>query len=208
MKPLERWPWITSAGDRQELAERYDMWAEDYDDEHDLFGYLVPRRAVEALMRYVPQEAGILDAGAGSDMVGELLSVRGYHHLEALDMSKGMLEQARRKNIYTGLHQMILGEPLDFPSAVFDAVISVGAFGFTHTPANTFDELIRITRPEGIIVFTMRKQEMAQGSDFNKKLIMLQQSGKWELIDRSEPFIGLPKGGPGIYQRTWTCRVQ
>ena len=73
----------------------------------------------------------ILDAGAGTGMTGKLLFERGYRELAAMDISQGMLEQARSKNVYKAFHQMVMGEPLDFPSDSFDAVVSVGAL--THS---------------------------------------------------------------------------
>ena len=97
----ERVQWIYTSKDNKELAERYDKWAKDYDADLDEgFGYLGPQRAVEYFVKYVPQNARILDAGAGTGLVGELLAGRGYKDLVAMDLSKGMLEEAKNKNAY------------------------------------------------------------------------------------------------------------
>ena len=35
----------------------------------------------------------------------------GYTDLMAMDLSQGMLEEARKKNVYREFHQMMMGEP-------------------------------------------------------------------------------------------------
>ena len=73
-----------------------------------------------------------------------------------MDLCHGMPEEARRKKVYRELHRMVMGEPRDFPSDSFDAVVSVGPLTVGHAPASSLDELVRITRPGGHIVFTLR----------------------------------------------------
>ena len=51
---------------------------------------------------------------------------------------------------------MVMGETLGFASGVFDAVIAVGVLTLGHAPANSLDELARITKPSGYVVFTVR----------------------------------------------------
>ena len=148
MKGHDRVQWIYSSKDNEELEERYDQWAKDYDTDLDEeFGWLGPQRAVDFFTRYVPREARVLDAGAGTGLVGELLAKQGYNDLVAMDLSAGMLEEARRKNVYREFHQMVMGETLDFSTDSFDALISVGVLTVGHAPASSLDELVRITKP-------------------------------------------------------------
>ena len=74
-------------------------------------------------MRYVTPAARILDAGCGTGLAGQMLAARGYRQLEGLDLSAGMLREAGNKGCYTALHHQALGDALDFPSAIFDAVL-------------------------------------------------------------------------------------
>ena len=61
--------WVYSSTNNQELAERYDQWAEDYDADLERdFGWSGPRQAVESFVKYVPKEAKVLDAGAGTGL--------------------------------------------------------------------------------------------------------------------------------------------
>ena len=64
--------------------------------------------------KYVPLDGMILDAGAGTGGVGELLHHQGFLNLVGIDISSGMLNEALKKNVYSDLRVGILGEDLDF----------------------------------------------------------------------------------------------
>ncbi|NEO69451.1 class I SAM-dependent methyltransferase [Moorena sp. SIO3H5] len=202
----DRVHWVYSSKNNQELAERYDVWAKEY--EQDLLpeNYTGPEPAIEVLVKYLSKEAKILDAGAGTGLVGQLLDQRGYGNLEAMDISAGMLEEARKKNVYTALHQGILGEALAFATDTFDGIISVGTFTLGHAPSSGFDELIRITKPGGYIIFTIRP-DYYHNSDFKDKQPALEAAGKWTLVEKGEPFLNLPDAEPDIYLQVWAYKV-
>ena len=195
--------WIYSSSNNNELAERYDEWARYYDaDLDEEFGWLGPQRAVELFVQYVPKDARTLDAGAGTGLVGALLAMQGYKELVAMDLSQGMLDEARKKNAYREFHQMVMGEPLDYANDSFDAVISVGVLTVGHAPANSFDELIRITKPGGYIIFSLRP-DVHRDSGFKEKQDSLESEGKWKLVEVSKEFQPLPKGEPEVYHQVW-----
>src|SRR5579871_1359669 len=80
-----------------EVAALYDKWAGSYDEEMARNGYRHPTIGLALLARYCPKGAGpLLDAGAGTGILGEWLSIMGYPQIEALDISEGMLEVAKR----------------------------------------------------------------------------------------------------------------
>ncbi len=199
--------WIYSSRDADELAERYDQWATDY--EEDLardFEYKGPEQAVEVFSKYVPTDARVLDAGAGTGQVGVGLTRLGYNNLEAMDLSRGMLDEARKKGVYQEYHQMKMGDPLRFPSDSFEAVICVGTLTLGHAPASALDELVRITRPGGYIVFTLRP-DVYETNGFKEKHAALEAAGRWKLVEVTEPIQALPKGEPDIYQQVWVYQV-
>jgi len=207
MTEQNRVQWVYSSRNNQELTERYDQWARDYDsDLEGDFEYQAPQRAAELFIRYVPKEARILDAGAGTGLVGEVLAKLGYTDLVAMDLSQGMLEEARQKNVYRELHQMVMGEPLDFATDSFDAVICVGTLTLGHAPASSLDELVRIIRPGGYIVYTLRP-DIYESHGFKEKQATLESAGKWKLVETGEKFQSLPKGEPEVYHQVWVYQV-
>ena len=207
MEEHNRVQWVYSAKDNRELAERYDQWAKDYDsDLHQDFGWLGPQRAAEEFARHVPKNAWVLDAGAGTGLVGAALAKLGYKQLVAMDLSPGMLEEARKTGGYQEFRQMVMGEILDFPTDYFDAVVSVGVLTVGHAPANSLDELVRVTRAGGYIVFTLRP-DVYEDSGFKEKQETLAGYGKWRLVEVSDPFQPLPKGEPEVYHQVWVYQV-
>ncbi len=200
--------WVYSSTTNEELAERYDAWAKEYDaDLEQDFGWIAPQKAAEMVGKYVPTEARILDAGVGTGLVGQCLWELGFRKLVAIDLSQGMLDEARKKGVYQELRQMVLGEELDFPTGSMSAVVSAGVMTVGHAPASSLDELVRVTEPGGHIVFTLRP-DVYKESGFREKQNSLVEAGKWDLIEATEPFQALPKGEPDVYHQVWVYQVR
>ncbi len=198
---------LYSSQTNEELVAYYSEWAKEYD--RELVGdcnYIAPQQAVKVLSQFVPQNARILDAGCGTGLVGEVLHQNGYSNLEGMDISAEMLAQARQKNVYTLLHQKVMGEPLDFPSDSFDAITIVGVFTYGHAPSSSFDELIRICKPKGYVIFTMR-MDFYEQSDFSQKLTELEEDSKCKLVEISDQFSPLSLSKPGGYYQLWVYQV-
>ncbi|MFO1035144.1 MAG: methyltransferase domain-containing protein [Hyphomicrobiales bacterium] len=147
---------VYRAPDRAALQAHYDIWAESYDADLQQVGYLhVPVMTGLVARHVTDKNAQILDAGAGTGGLGEVLAILGYTGLTGLDMSEGMLARARARGCYAALTQGVLGEPLAFADAAFDAIISTGTFTSGHAPASAFDELVRVLKPGGLLMFTV-----------------------------------------------------
>ena len=196
MNPIEILKQINTAKTHQEVAKLYDKWAKTYDTDLQEIrpGNLGAAYTVDMFEKYVHHEGMILDAGAGTGGVGELLHHRGFSNLVGLDISSGMLYEAKKKNVYTDLRVGILGEELDFKNDTFDAVISVGLFTLEHPPPpSSFDELIRLTKQGGHIVFLLNNNLT---NEFKRKMNELEAEGKWEIVETSKDFFPVPKGQP------------
>ncbi len=199
--------WVYGARNNLELEERYNQWAKNYDEDLDEdFGWLGPALALEACKQYLPTDARILDAGAGTGLVGKMLAEAGFHRLTAIDMSPGMLEEARSKAVYRDLHRMVLGGKLDFPDDSFDAVVSIGVLTLGHAPARSLDELVRVTRPGGFVIFTLRP-DLYENAGFREVREELENAGRWELVKMGKPLQALPKGEPEVLHQLWVFQA-
>jgi SAM-dependent methyltransferase len=197
----------TNAKSSQEVADIYDNWAEDYERRILSYGYSTPAVATGFFGRYVkPEDGMVLDAGAGSGLMGEVLVPLGYEELVGIDISGEMLELARRKGVYKDLRQMELGGRLDFPDDAFVAVVSTGVFAAGHAPPESFDDLIRVTRPGGHAVFGVRTDVYVEGG-FKEKQDALEKEGRWQLLEVTDPFSHLRFEDPELKVRVFAYRV-
>ena len=147
----------------------------------------------------------ILDAGAGTGLLGAALVEYGFTSLDALDLSQAMLAEAERKGLYRSLVEARLGERLPYDDASYDAVVSSGVLTTGHAPASSLDELARITRAGGHVVFTLRSDETPPGYD--EKMAELLARGRWELVERGDEFQAMPTSEPEVLVRVWAFRV-
>ena len=175
----------------EEVAALYDEWAATYDDEMAAAGYRHPSVCLALLSRHLPRGAApLLDAGAGTGLLGEWLRIIGYPHVEALDISDGMLAKARKKNVYAALHRLALGGPLPFAEGHFAGIVSSGVFTTGHVGAEGLDELIRICRPGGAIVVTVKNTLWESG--FAARIAELETSRLITRVEETAPYVSMP----------------
>jgi SAM-dependent methyltransferase len=207
MPEQNRVQWVYSATNNQELADRYDQWAKEYDSElAQDFEWAAPAWTAQIFANHVAKDARILDAGAGTGLVGQELAPLGFANLVAMDLSPGMLNEARGKGVYREFHQMVMGDELTFPTNSFDAVISVGVLTLGHAPASSLDELARVTKTGGHIVFTLRP-DVYEGNGFKEKQEALESEGLWRLVEVTDRLQVLPKGEPDAYHQVWVYQI-
>jgi predicted TPR repeat methyltransferase len=181
---------VYSAGRPEEVAALYDGWAGSYDRDMAANGYRHPAICLALLARHLPRGAGpLLDAGAGTGLVGEWLGIVGYRHVEALDLSEGMLAVAARKNVYAALHRLALGGPLPFADGHFAGIVSAGVFTTGHVGPEGLDELVRICRPGGVIVLTV-KDTLWDG--FATHVAGFVAAGKVAVAEETESYVSMP----------------
>lgn len=196
---------VYGAQDSRQTAELYDEWAAGYERDVLSYGYTTPAIISGLVGRYVSAEAGpVLDAGAGTGIMGEVLKPLGYTGLSGIDLSENMLNLARKKKVYRDLRQMELGERLDLPDDAFAAVVAAGVFTPGHAPPHSFDELLRVTGTGGYIVFSVRSDEDA---GFAEKQDRLENEGRWRLAEATKPYRQLPLADPELQARCFAYRV-
>lgn len=203
----ERLRRVYEARDSRELTDLYDKWAEDYERDVLAYGYTIPAVTTGLFCRHVaPEDGAVLDAGAGTGMMGTILAPLGYGNLIAIDLSNRMLDIARKKGAYGDLHRMELGQRLDFPDDTFAATVATGVFTEGHAPPEGLEELVRVTAPGGHIVFSVR-EDVYVSLGFEEKQETLESDGRWRLVEKTESFVQLPLEDPDLESRIYVCRV-
>lgn len=197
---------LYNARSLDELRGEYERIAPAYDVELvNGMGYRSPGEVAAVTRRFVTSEARILDVGAGTGLLGVALAEAGFTRLEGLDLSPNMLAQAAQKQVYARLREGTLGDSLDYETGTYDAVVAAGVLTTGHAPAECLDELIRITRPGGHVIFTLRTDQMPTG--FEDKIDELEIASRWRLVELGDEFQALPTGEPEVRVRVFAFRV-
>jgi SAM-dependent methyltransferase len=182
---------VFGAGSQEDLVSAYGTWAARYDEDMHALDLRGPEIVAAMAARYLRDRASpILDVGAGTGRIRELLTILGYGHLVALDLSEAMLARAREQGVYRELHRGALGGPLAFGDDTFAAVVAAGVFTAGHAPPGSFDELLRVTRPSGLLIFTLATSAY-EGGGFKDKIDALEAEGRWRLVEATAPFRGM-----------------
>lgn len=148
-----------------DVRKSYDRWATVYDHDGN------PLQALEepALRERVGDVAGrqVLDLGCGTGRHALWLAAQGAE-VTALDFSEGMLEQARAKAGAEAVRFLChdLRDPLPFPEASFDLVVSGLVLEHLENLPAVFGELVRVLRPEGLALVSAMHPAMFERGAF------------------------------------------
>ncbi|MGI9525196.1 MAG: class I SAM-dependent DNA methyltransferase [Hyphomicrobiaceae bacterium] len=190
----------------EQTAEIYDGWSEDYEKHMGSAGYTHPVMVASMFARHQPPGSEpILDAGAGTGLLGQLLIPLGYPNVTGFDASKGMLSIAVGKGIYQDLRYGLLGERLDYDDNAFAGAVAAGVFTQGHAPLDGLDELVRITRPEGHIVFSIARTYL--GDVFETKARELEDAGKWRKAGASGRYDSTPQSTDTLLAQVFAFEV-
>ena len=190
----------------EEVAAVYDRWSQTYDADMSAAGYRHPTICLALLARHLPRGAEpLLDAGAGTGLIGEWLAITGYPNVEALDISQGMLDKAAAKGAYTALHRLALGDALPFADDAYAGIVSAGVFTSGHVGVEGLDELVRICRSGGVIVLTV-KNTLWQGG-FAERIAALEAQGVLTRVEETRPYASMPGEADTVPSRGVVLRV-
>ncbi len=174
-----------------EIARLYDDWAEGYEVEMAALGYRHPSVCLALLARHLPAGAGpVLDAGAGTGLIGEWLGILGYAPVDAIDISPGMLAVARRKGVYRELVEADFTKVTPLPEAAYAGVVCAGVFTSGHVGVEGVAPLLRLARPGGVLAITVKQGSWEQG--FAARIDALAAEGALERIDETPPYSSMP----------------
>ena len=186
---------------------KYDAWADTYEAELMAGGYRLPWHMAAAFAAHVPRDCGpILDAGCGGGLQMEPLHLLGYRGAVGLDLSPAMLEVAQAKGLYDRLIEGALGDALPFETDQFGACLTSGTITPGHAPPEAFDELIRVVRPGGWLVYSMR-HDAGQEPAYLDAIAGYEANGAWREVFRTPVFRTIPVGAPEVQNAVHVCEV-
>ena len=187
-------------GNPEKIKQYYDRWSQSYDRDVQSEEYSGPSY-IAAYFDLLPKQKvnfenlrdiEILDSGCGTGLVGVALSRRGYRNVDGFDLSYGMVEKAEKTEAYrtlTGGCDMT--QPIEtYPNNRYDAAISCGVFTLGHVPPTALEEMIRVTKPGGLVVVSTRKSYY-DSTNFQEVCDRYEQEGKVKLVSniKDGPYI-------------------
>jgi len=137
-------------------ADKYDSFAED----HPHLTWM-RNKVYSHVMRYVPQEARILELNAGTGTDAVQLAQRGYF-IHATDIAPGMLSRLREKVNRLGLHDRVTMQARSFLSletmqgASFDAVLTdLGGLNCVSDLTPVIRQIPKLLKPGGTVTWVL-----------------------------------------------------
>jgi predicted TPR repeat methyltransferase len=126
----------------------------------------------------------------GTGLVGEWLKILGYDRIEGFDVSPGMLAVAEKKNAYDRLQHAVLGERLPYADGEFAAALCAGVFTLGHAGPEGLDDLLRVVRPGGHLVITVKDKLYDAG--FADHLNKLVAAGRCAIVEETPSYLSTP----------------
>lgn len=139
----------------------YDDWCDKYDEDLVIVGnYTGHIKCVEAFLKLgLDRKVNILDLAAGTGLLGAEVQTHGYDNIDGLDASLGMLGQARKQQIYQDyIVAMVDGlGSIPINDSTYDVVMSSNGFAPGQIYPTAIPEILRVMRPGGYLLWTMRE---------------------------------------------------
>ena len=134
----------------------FDNMAELYD-QHMVRGlkYQLPKQVADRLLAAHPdKKINVLDLGCGTGLLGVCLG-RLDGALVGVDISRNMIEQAGRHNVYDRFHHTNLLDALEeTPDSLYQVIAALDVFIYTGSLDNAVPNAMRILVPGGQLVFS------------------------------------------------------
>lgn len=153
-------------GDSELLQQYYRTWADSYDIDVQAEQYIGPNivssmacSVYDAYHASPKTTCRVLDAGCGTGLTGLALRHKGFSDIEGFDLSPQMVELAARTGVYSFVKEKVdLNQALvDFESDNYDLTVCCGVFTLGHVKPECLKELMRVTKPGGIVILSTRK---------------------------------------------------
>lgn len=178
---------VNRLGPGDSSRDIYNDWSQDYDTHLlDDFGYISPAVAAQTLAQQVQaRDISIVDYGCGTGLVGMALRAEAFEVVDGIDISVGMLEQARAKGAYRSLICGDLTLRTALADEVYDVAICVGSMGAGHVGAEHIPELLRAVKPGGLFIITINSMHF-EPEGFERAIRQMEEQGLWQIYRLEE----------------------
>ncbi|MEO6237658.1 MAG: tetratricopeptide repeat protein [Vicinamibacterales bacterium] len=150
----------------------FDHFAVSFESKLAALSYRAPRLVTALIEDTAGQPArqfDVLDAGCGTGLCGPLIAPYA-RTLTGVDLSAGMLAQARDKRVYDDVVQMELTEYLRRRPAAFDVIVSADTLVYFGDLAEAIAAAAAALRRGGLLVFTLERAVTESIADFHLEM--------------------------------------
>lgn len=137
------------------VQQAFDQFSSSFERKLGELGYQGPSMVAALAAEQGWPQGGwrIADLGCGTGLIGAVL--RPYaSHLTGVDLSAGMLREARNKHIYHALQQAELGSWLQTQQTCFDLAVCMDTFIYIGDLSAVLPAIARSLQPGGQLVFS------------------------------------------------------
>lgn len=168
---------VTKANDEY-LQNIFDVFAENFEEVLAGLEYKTPERIGGFLNDLYGEKnkrrLKILDAGCGTGLCGKYLKkYAGFFSLHGVDLSAGMLEQAKAKKLYNKLFHEELNAYLSAHKNCYDLIVSADVFTYFGALDSLFANLASALKKSGRVIFSVTENR------YNEKDYYLHISGRF-----------------------------
>lgn len=192
---------MAAANSKQDIPERaedayvvsvFNRAAKKFDQALAGLEYAAPQLLTAALAEVIPfteARLAILDAGCGTGLCGPLLR-SSARRLAGVDLSAGMLAQARERNVYDELQEAELVAFMRDHPAAYDVVISADTLVYFGALEEAMAAAATTLKQLGILAFTVEAEPAGSGERYR-----LQHHGRYA---HSESYLRACLAGAGF----------
>lgn len=135
--------------DFDKAAGSYDRW---YDSARGAMYDRLEKKAFDRLLVGDNQGKSLLEIGCGTGHWSKYFSEKGFE-VTGIDISEGMINIAKKKNIPNSHFQIANGQSLPFADDSFDVAAAITTIEFTENPEKMLSEMVRCVNSPGTLLF-------------------------------------------------------
>lgn len=141
---------LHAANNHEDTVKCYSGIADTFDQIQETLAYVGAKYGVKKCLEVgnVPKTARILDIGAGTGIIGEMLRSMGYDNLDALDGCQELLEKSKERNCYRNLFCAFVVADTELPveQKAYDVAVMPGVVYPAHILPTAFGQVIKAVK--------------------------------------------------------------